>query len=410
VAGLLVERLEPERVVTEVVLELDGESVNGSVGNGGRGGEAVGPSLWVMLWFAFLGGLILNLMPCVLPVIALKVLGFLNQVKQSPAEVRTHGLIYGGGILVSFLALAALVLVVQAGGRLAGWGMQFQSPGFLLIMTTLVTLVALNLFGVFEVTLGGRTMGAAAQLASKTGPSGAFFHGMLATALATPCTAPFLGAALGFAMLQPPTVVVLMFLMVGVGLALPYVVVSFVPGLARWLPRPGPWMEKFKVAMGFPLAATAFWLLSVLAQHYGTEGVLWIGVYLVCLALAVWVWGQFVQQGNRGKSDCGDGERVVAGGGLWNRARTAVAVAGTHGSGNFRCGATDGWRDRMGAMEPAVGARGVGRRPACAGGFHGGVVCDLPGEQENEHRDRVRAGKTPGDRCGGVAGRLHLAG
>jgi thiol:disulfide interchange protein len=297
VPGLLVERLDPDLVVNEVVLDLDG----GVATPPSEEKETAGPSVWLMLWFAFVGGLILNLMPCVLPVIALKVLGFLNQVKQSPTEVRVHGLIYGGGVLVSFLALAALVLVVQAGGRLAGWGMQFQSPGFLLIMTTLVTLVALNLFGVFEVTLGGRTMGAAAQLASKSGPSGAFFHGMLATALATPCTAPFLGAALGFAMLQPPMVVVLMFLMVGLGLALPYVLVSFMPGLARWLPRPGPWMEKFKVAMGFPLAATAFWLLSVLAQHYGNEGVLWVGVYLVCLALAVWVWGQFVQQGTRHK-------------------------------------------------------------------------------------------------------------
>jgi thiol:disulfide interchange protein len=298
VAGLLVERLEPELAVTEVILALDAE---GSPEEAAEERAAVGPSVWLMLWFAFVGGLILNLMPCVLPVIALKVLGFLNQVKQSPAEVRAHGLIYGGGVLVSFLALAALVLVVQAGGRLAGWGMQFQSPGFLLIMTTLVALVALNLFGVFEVTLGGRAMGAAAQLASKSGPSGSFFHGMLATALATPCTAPFLGAALGFAMLQPAPVVVLMFLMVGLGLASPYVLVSFVPGLARWLPRPGPWMERFKVAMGFPMAATAFWLLSVLAQHYGTEGVLWIGVYLVCLALALWVWGEFVQQGTRRK-------------------------------------------------------------------------------------------------------------
>jgi thiol:disulfide interchange protein len=297
VAGLLVERLQPEWVVNEVILDLGEERVQA----GFEEESAVGPSIWVMLWFAFVGGLILNLMPCVLPVIALKVLGFLNQVKQSPAEVRIHGLVYGGGVLVSFLALATLVLVVQAGGRLAGWGMQFQSPGFLLIMTTLVALVALNLFGVFEVTLGGRAMGAAAQLASKTGASGSFFHGMLATALATPCTAPFLGAALGFAMLQPPLVVVLMFLMVGLGLALPYVLVSFVPGLARWLPRPGPWMEKFKVAMGFPMAATAFWLLSVLAQHYGTEGVLWVGVYLVCLALALWVWGQFVQQGSSRK-------------------------------------------------------------------------------------------------------------
>jgi thiol:disulfide interchange protein len=292
IEGIVIERLEPGLVASEVLLELGaGREERTEVG-------LVGPSLVWMLWLAFVGGLILNLMPCVLPVIALKVLGFLNQVKQSPAEVRRHGLIYGGGVLVSFLALAGFVLAVQAGGRLAGWGMQFQSPGFLLVMTTLVVLVALNLFGVFEVTLGGRTMGAAAQLASRGGSSGSFFHGMLATALATPCTAPVLGGAIGFAVLQPPLVVVLMFLMVGAGLALPYVLVSFVPGLARWMPRPGPWMERFKVAMGFPMAATAFWLLSVMGRHYGTDGVLWVGVYLVCLALGVWIWGEFVQRGS----------------------------------------------------------------------------------------------------------------
>jgi thiol:disulfide interchange protein DsbD len=250
-----------------------------------------------MLWFAFLGGLILNLMPCVLPVIALKVMGFMNQVRQSPGEVRRHGLVYGAGVLVSFLVLAGMVVAI--GGRAASWGMQFQSPQFLVVMTTLVTLVALNLFGVFEVHLGGRAMGAASQLASRAGTAGAFFHGMLATALATPCTAPFLGVALGFAFLQPPWVVVLMFLMVGWGLALPYVLLSFVPGLARWLPKPGVWMEHFKVAMGFPMAVTAFWLLSLLGRHYGNAGVLWVGVYLVFMALGLWVWGQFVQRGTR---------------------------------------------------------------------------------------------------------------
>jgi thiol:disulfide interchange protein/DsbC/DsbD-like thiol-disulfide interchange protein len=294
VSGLIIERFGPKPVAYEVSLALGtGEDDGTGVGVGGVDGA--GPALWLMLWFAFLGGLILNLMPCVLPVIALKVMGFMNQVRQSPGEVRRHGLVYGAGVLVSFLVLAGMVVVI--GGRAASWGMQFQSPQFLVVMTTLVTLVALNLFGVFEVHLGGRAMGAASQLASRTGTAGAFFHGMLATALATPCTAPFLGVALGFAFLQPPWVVVLMFLMVGWGLAMPYVVLSFVPGLARWLPKPGVWMEHFKVAMGFPMAATAFWLLSLLGRHYGNAGVLWVGVYLVFVALGLWVWGQFVQRG-----------------------------------------------------------------------------------------------------------------
>ncbi len=304
VPGLIVDRMQPELLAYQVVLQL-GETQGGAARDGmdsERSLNAVtAPSLGLMLWFAFLGGLILNIMPCVLPVIALKVLGFLEQSRRSPGEVRRHGLIYGAGVLVSFLVLAGGVLLVQAGGEEASWGMQFQNPIFLVGMTTLVTLVALNLFGVFEVTLGGRTMGAAAKLSSKRGAAGAFFNGVLATALATPCTAPFLGLALGFAFAQPPWVVVVMFLVVGIGLALPYVVISFAPGLARFLPKPGVWMERFKVAMGFPMAAVTFWLLSLLDRHYGNAGVMWIGVYLVFVALAAWVWGQFVQGRSRFK-------------------------------------------------------------------------------------------------------------
>ena len=153
---------------------------------------AQSPPLWVALLYAFIGGLILNIMPCVLPVIALKILGFINHAQNEPRRVRTLGLIYAAGVLVSFLALAAVVIGVKAAGHHAGWGMQFGSPEFIVVLTTLVTLVALNLFGVFEVTLGGRTLNAAGQLASKQGAAGAFFNGLLATALATPCTAPFL--------------------------------------------------------------------------------------------------------------------------------------------------------------------------------------------------------------------------
>src|SRR5439155_6610104 len=209
--------------------------------------------LALVLVFAFLGGLILNVMPCVLPVIALKILGFVQQSQASPARVRKLGLIYGAGVLVSFLALAGVVIGVQQAGRAASWGMQFQNPKFLIAMTVLVTLVALNLFGVFEVLLGGSALSAAAELASQEGNAGAFFNGVLATALATPCTAPFLGVALGFAFAQSAAIIVLMFLTIGLGLALPYVLLSFAPGLLKFLPKPGAWMEKFKVAMGFPM-------------------------------------------------------------------------------------------------------------------------------------------------------------
>lgn len=256
-------------------------------------------SLAKMLLYAFLGGLILNIMPCVLPVIALKILGFVNQSKEDPRRVRVLGWVYALGVLCSFLLLALLVIGVQRAGQAAGWGMQFANPKFLVFMTVLVTLVALNLFGLFEVNLSGGAMSAAGELASKEGAAGAFFHGVLATALATPCTAPFLAPALGFAFSQPAGIIILMFLTIGAGLSFPYVVLSWKPGWLKHLPRPGAWMGHFKVAMGFPMLATAVWMFWLTAKHFGDAGVLWFGLFLVVLALAVWVWGEFVQRGSR---------------------------------------------------------------------------------------------------------------
>jgi thiol:disulfide interchange protein len=245
---------------------------------------------------ALLGGIILNIMPCVLPVIALKILGFVNQSKEEPKRVRQLGLIFTLGVLTSFLALAAMVILVQQAGHAADWGMQFSNPQFLVGMTVLVTLVALNLFGLFEINLGGKTMGAAGMLAAKEGNSGAFFNGVLVTALATPCTAPFLAVALGFAFAQPPIIIILMFLTIGAGLALPYLALSLKPGWLKFLPKPGAWMEKFKVAMGFPMLATAIWLFYLTTDHFGHPGTLWLGLFLVILAMAAWIWGEFVQR------------------------------------------------------------------------------------------------------------------
>ena len=259
------------------------------------------PALPLILLYAFIGGLILNIMPCVLPVIALKILGFINHAQHEPRRVRALGLVYAAGVLVSFLALAAVVIGVKAAGHRAGWGMQFSSPVFVVVLTTLITLVALNLFGTFEVTLGGRTLSAAGQLAAKLGAPGAFFNGVLATALATPCTAPILATALGFAFLQNnPVVIVLIFLFVGLGLAAPYGVLSWNPAWLKFLPKPGAWMEKFKIAMGFPMLATAVWLFNLAYDDYG-KNVLWLGIFLVIVALAVWIFGEFVQRGRSGK-------------------------------------------------------------------------------------------------------------
>ena len=247
-------------------------------------------SLGLMLFYAFIGGLILNIMPCVLPVIALKILGFVNQAKESPAHVRKLGLLYAAGVLVSFLALAALVIGIKAAGHRAGWGIQFSNPYFIVGLTVLVTLITLNLFGVFEVTLGGRTMSVAGEVASRGGASGAFCNGVLATVLATPCTAPFLGASLGFAFAQPAPIVVAIFLTVGAGLAAPYVLLSWQPAWLKFLPKPGAWMERFKVGMGFPMLLTAVWLLSLAEPFYG-DRTLWLAVFLVFVAVAAWVFG-----------------------------------------------------------------------------------------------------------------------
>ncbi len=310
VGGVVVQGTGPQREGEEVVLQIQAPNAgvassaasapSGSASRSGPGAAAIAapalPSLWKMLLYALIGGMILNIMPCVLPVIALKILGFVSQAREAPGLVRRLGLMYAFGVLVSFLALAGLVIGVKAAGYQAGWGMQFGNPEFLVILTVLVTLVALNLFGLFEVSLGGRVMGAAGTFASRHGMAGAFFNGVLATVLATPCTAPFLGAALGFAFLQPTPINILMFLTVGVGLALPYVVLSMQPAWLKFLPKPGPWMEKFRVAMGFPMLATALWLFSLLPIHYGDRA-WWLGLFLVVLAFAAWVFGEFFQRG-----------------------------------------------------------------------------------------------------------------
>jgi thiol:disulfide interchange protein DsbD len=258
-----------------------------------------GGALVTMLCFAFLGGLILNVMPCVLPIIALKILSFVKQSGEKAGRVRNLGLVYGLGVLVSFLLLAALAIGVQAAGGLANWGDLFRHPKVQVALTVLVTLIALNLFGVFEITLSSRATGAASDLASRQGFSGAFFNGVLATVLATPCTAPFLGVALAFALAQSAMVILLFFLTAGIGFAFPFVLLCAQPRWMGWLPKPGAWMERFKIAMGFPMLATAFWLMWLSAND--ESSVLWLGLFLVVLALAAWMWGEFVQRALRRK-------------------------------------------------------------------------------------------------------------
>lgn len=246
------------------------------------------PTLGAALLFALLGGLILNLMPCVFPVLSIKALSLLKHVHQSPARTRLQGLAYTAGVLASFLALAGVLIALKAGGSEVGWGFQFQSPLFVLGVAYLMFVVGLSLSGAF--TLGASAAGVGASLADKPGYTGSFFTGVLATVVATPCTAPFMGAALGFALGQPAPVLVAVFLSLGLGLALPYLLLSFWPALQRLLPRPGPWMERLKQALAFPMYGAAVWLVWVLAQQAGPNAIAIALGGMLAIAFAAWLY------------------------------------------------------------------------------------------------------------------------
>jgi thiol:disulfide interchange protein len=248
--------------------------------------------LAVYLLFAFIGGFILNFMPCVLPVIALKVCSMCDHAHEGQSKIRIMGLSFAAGMISSFMVLAFIVLAVQATGRSVGWGFLFQYPAFLIGMSVVILLFALSLFGMFYISLPG-TQQRVDELARKEGPLGTFFKGVLATILSTPCTAPFLGTAVGFALTQNAWTVLAIFFTIGIGMALPYFALMINPGLIKFIPKPGYWMEKFKEAMGFVLLATVVWLLYVLGTVIGAEGVVRTVAFLVSIGFATWVVSSF---------------------------------------------------------------------------------------------------------------------
>ena len=241
------------------------------------------------LGFGFLGGCILNLMPCVLPVIALKIFGFLGQAGESRQRVFRTGLAFVGGIFAWFLGLAALIVAARAAGAQVTWAFQFQNPAFVLGMLLLVFVFALNLLGVFELWLPGS--GKLVALSGRDGYGGAFLHGMFATLLATPCTAPFLGSALAFAFTQSPPVTLAMFASIAAGMSFPYLLLTARPGWMRYLPKPGLWMVRLKQAMGFLMLGTVVWLLGVLGSQSGATGAVGAAWILLGLGAACWVFG-----------------------------------------------------------------------------------------------------------------------
>lgn len=252
-------------------------------------------SLLATLLLALVGGLILNLMPCVFPVLGIKILGFVNQAGSAKARVIQHGLVFTSGVLVSFWALAGLLLALRSGGAQLGWGFQLQSPAFVFGMAAFLLIFALNMSGLFEIGLSAT--GAGASLQSKDGLTGSFFTGALATLVATPCSAPFLAPALGAALTLSAVESLVVFTAIAVGLALPYLLLSIFPQAIRLLPRPGAWMETFKQLMAFPLYATVGWLLWVLAAQTADDdyALLFISFGFVLIAMAAWLYGRFGQ-------------------------------------------------------------------------------------------------------------------
>jgi thiol:disulfide interchange protein DsbD len=258
---------------------------------------AVGSALLLQtLGLALLGGLILNLMPCVFPIVFLKAAGFAALPRDDRGRLRRHGLLYTAGVLVAFAGIASVLMLLRAGGDALGWGFHLQSPIAVGVFAVLLFLIGLNLAGVFE--LGTSFQGVGSGLARHDGGTGAFLTGLLAVAVAAPCIGPFLGGAIGLALSQPGFAGMLIFLAIGIGLALPYLLISFAPGVAKRLPRPGPWMVTVRHLFSFAMFGTVVWLAWVLSIQTGSAGVLALGTALVLAALAAWLFG-LSQEGRR---------------------------------------------------------------------------------------------------------------
>ncbi len=251
--------------------------------------------LWLALVFAVLGGALLNLMPCVFPVLSIKALGLLQMSATDRGVARRHALAYTAGILVSFWVLAGLLIALRYTGQQIGWGFHLQSPRFLFGLSALLFFLGLNLLGVFELGIGLTQIGQVTV--GQHGYAGAFATGVLATVVATPCTAPFMGTAVGFALSQAAPAALLIFTCLGLGLALPYLLLPWIPGLLRMLPRPGAWMETFKHAMGFLLFATVLWLAWVLGAQGGADAVVALLGGLLVVGIAGWVLHRWAGRG-----------------------------------------------------------------------------------------------------------------
>ncbi len=338
--------------LSSIVVPRAGENPSaGAVG--GATGAASAPTartLWIAALFGAIGGLILNLMPCVFPVIGLKVLGFARTGGEADSSSRLGALAFAAGVVVSFWVLAVALLALRAGGEAAGWGFQLQSPAFVAAMAMLFVAIGLNFSGVYEIGVAMTRLGAL-----ETGPRphpllGSFGSGVLAVLVATPCTAPFMGSAMGFTLASSAGEAMIVFTAIALGMAAPYVLLGFFPQMLRVLPKPGRWMETFRQALAFPMYATAAWLAWVLGQQRGIDAVFALAIGAVLVALAAWLYGRFVQQGVA---------RPASG--------VARPLAGAFAAGAFALGLYTAWPGEAAAPSAAsAGQRPSGERAQSA--------------------------------------------
>ena len=281
------------------LLESAGKAPSLAIGDGSIGSTASAIAfeggLGLALLFAFLGGIILNLMPCVLPVMSLKVMSFVKMAGQSRSLTMKHGLVFSFGVLLSFWILASIMLMLRTYGQAVGWGFQLQEPLFVVILASLLFVFALSLFGVFEwgvflASWAGQTQ--ADTVHKSTGYTGSFFNGVLATAVATPCTGPFLGSAVGFAVTLPVWQSMMIFSSLGLGMSFPYLLLAAFPSCLRFMPKPGAWMETFKQLMGFILLATVLWLMWVFSAQTDAFSLICFLAGLLCFSIGAWIYGR----------------------------------------------------------------------------------------------------------------------
>lgn len=268
------------------------ENADGPAGSAGEKSKTGILVLLQFLLFAFLGGLLLNVMPCVLPVLSIRALNLVKQSENNRREIFFNSIFYTAGVVASLLILASVVILLKFSGEMVGWGFQFQNPLFTVFLITVVFVFSLSLFDVY--VFQAPLMNRAVQRAGQKGYVGSFFNGIIAVLLATPCTAPLLGTALGFAFSQPPLTILSMFTLIGLGFALPFLLIGIKPAIIQKIPKPGPWMNTFKELMGFILLATVLYLFSILRYQIGSDEILRVFLFLLLLGFFLWGYGKLV--------------------------------------------------------------------------------------------------------------------